>query len=423
VTLPVPTPAHRRPRRRYRITRRRLGWIGSTAALIGAVISVGGATFGSTGSASPTSQSSAAALAPVGVISAEGTEQAPILAAMHVKKTVSIDGYLFYVGTIGGRPVVDAFGGEIDESAELATYLLISHFHPRAMLFSGTAGAQAAPINVGDVVLSGFVVDKSNIHYQLGGYQTPYEGIEVHAGANADLEGSVVDGYDTPPPTPSNAKNFGYGPSTTDKHWVYVGAFAGSKKLVTVAETKPALGTTTVADATGESSAKGTVRNKIVVGVIGQAQVWTEPLPWIEAQDFLYQTDAEENEGSGFAFASASQGVPWLLIRGISDTPWHPNAYDGVIASAHAAEVAINEVEHLPAVVAKTPVAFSDLSPETNARTAGYLIASKAWFSVGPVTKVTYKSSTGKTATLSGAALSKLEQEYTYGASRIGAGG
>jgi adenosylhomocysteine nucleosidase len=342
---------------------------------------------------------------------------------MHVTRKVTLDGYVFYVGTIGGRPVVDAFGGEIDESAELATYLLISHFHPRAMLFSGTAGSQAAPINVGDVVLSGFVVDKSNIHYQLGGYQTPYEGIEVHAGAKADLAGSVVDGYDNPLPTPSDAKNFGYGPSTVNKQWVYVSAFAGSKKLVSVAEARPSLGTTTVADATGTASAKGTIRNKIVVGVVGQAQVWTEPLPWIEAQDFLYQTDAEENEGSGFAFASASQGVPWLLIRGISDTPWHPDAYDGVIASAHAAEVAINEVTHLPAVVAKTPVTFNDLSPETNARTAGYMIADKAWFSVGPVTKVTFKTSTGKTTTLSGAALSRLKQEYTYGASTIGAGG
>jgi adenosylhomocysteine nucleosidase len=317
--------------------------------------------------------------------------------------------------------VVDAFGGEIDESSELATYLLISHFHPRAMLFSGTAGAQAASINVGDVVLSGFVVDKSNVHYQLGGYQTPYVGIEVHAGAHADLAGSVINGYDNPRPTPADAKHFGYGPSTTDKHWVYVSAFAASKQLVGMAEHR-VVGTTTVADATGTKS-KGTIVNKVVVGVIGQAQVWTEPLPWLEAQDFVYQTDAEENEGSGFAFACASQGVPWMLVRGISDTPWHPDAYDGVTASRHAAKVAISVVTHLPAEVTRTPVTFGDLSPGTNARAAGYMIAKQAWFSVGPVTKVTFKGANGRTVTLSGPELARLEKEYTYGASHVGSPG
>jgi adenosylhomocysteine nucleosidase len=402
-----------RPRRQPSRLRRQAGRVGLVAAVAGALIAVGGATF----------KSSASSVAPVGIISAEGTEQAPILAAMHVTKSVTLDGYLFYVGTIGGKPVVDAFGGEIDESSELATYLLISHFHPRAMLFSGTAGAQAAPINVGDVVLSGFVVDKSNVHYRIGGYQTPYEGIEVHDGSQADVAGSVIEGYDNPRPTPSNAKGFGYGPSTEDKKWVYVGAFAGSRELVRKAQTTASIGTTTVADATGKTGAKGTVVNKTVVGVIGQAPVWTEPLGWLEAQDFLYQTDAEENEGSGFAFACATQGVPWMLVRGISDTPWHPDAYDGVIASDHAAKVAINVAEHLPPTVTKAPVTFAELSPETNARTAGYLIANQAWYSVGPVSKVTFKAVDGKTETLTGPALAKLKREYTYGASKLGGAG
>ena len=82
------------------------------------------------------------------------------------------------------------------------------------MLFTGTAGAQAPSINVGDVVLSGFVIDKSDIHYRLGGYQTPYKGIEVHARGGADLRGALVAGYDNPLPTPAGAKRFGQGPTT-----------------------------------------------------------------------------------------------------------------------------------------------------------------------------------------------------------------
>ena len=33
--------------------------------------------------------------------------------------------------------------------------------------------------------------------------------------------------------------------------------------------------------------------------------------PWLAAQNFLYQTDAEENEGTGFAFSNVQLGVPW----------------------------------------------------------------------------------------------------------------
>ncbi len=399
-------------------TRGRVWWMALTAFVVAAcLVGAGAAASGST-----SSKPSAAPLAPIGILSAEGTEQAPVLAAMHVTRSVVVDGYLFYVGTINGRPVVDAFSGEVDESAELAAYLLISHFHPRAMLFSGTAGAEAASINVGDVVVSGMVVDKSNLHYQIGGYQTPYEGVEMHLAPGDTIAGDATAGYDTPPPTPADAKTFGYGPSTPNKHWVYVTAFAAPRQLVKVGEQAPSLGTTTVAEATGQK-ATGSIKNKVVVGVIGQAPVWTEPLSWIEAQDFVYQTDAEENESTGFAFACAAQGVPWMLIRGISDTPWHPNAYEGVIASDHAAKVAIYVVDHLPSTISRQPATFADLSPETNARTAGYVVAKQAWYSIGPVTKVTYVASNGKTETLTGAALKALEKEYTYGAGKIGPAG
>src|ERR1700733_9121109 len=97
----------------------------------------------------------------------------------------------------------------------------------------------------------------------------------------------------------------------------------------------------------------------------------------------LYQTDAEENEGSGFAFANAQLGVPWMLVRGISDSVWYPNAYDGVLASDHAAVVVKYLVEHLPAKISKTPETLSELSPAANARRAGYLVGDKDYFKVG----------------------------------------
>lgn len=396
--------------------RRRIGIL--LAAGMAAAVVVPSTAFALTGSKADSHRASA--LAPIGIIDAFGPEQAPILAEMKVTGHREIDGFRFWIGTIAGKPVVDVASGEVDETAELATYILDTRFHPRATLFSGTAGAQNAQVHVGDVVVSGFAVDKSSIHYYLGGYQDGYQGEEVNLTKHSDVRGAVVTGYGNPLPTPKNAKTFGYGSSKLDKKSVFVDAYAAPLKLVQTAEkASHLLGTTTIADATGDSKRKGTITNKVVAGVIGQADVWTEPLSWIEDQNMLYPTDAEENEASGFAFANSQLGVPWLLVRGISDSVWFPNAYDGVLSSDHAAIVVKYLVEHLPASIGTAPTRLSDLSPISNAVQAGYIVAKRAYFKVKPATKVEYVNSSGKLVTLTGSALAKLQKEYTYAAGAI----
>jgi adenosylhomocysteine nucleosidase len=357
--------------------------------------------------------------APVGIVNAFGPEQAAILDEMHVTGHRTVDGYLFYIGTIAGKPVVDVAGGEANETAELSTFLLDTTFHPRATLFEGTAGAQNNEVHVGDVVLSGFVVDKSEMHYYLGGYQEPYDGEQMNTTSRSDVRGAVLDGDGQTNPTPRDAKHYGEGPSTTAKNLPYVLAYAAPRELVSLGmKASASLGTTPMSTATGDSKATGTVTNKVIAGTIGQADVWTEPLPWIKAQNMLYQTDAEENEGSGFAFANAQLGVPWLLVRGISDSVWYPNAYDGVISSDHAANVVEQIIGSLPSTVSKAPETLHALSPQANARRAGYLIAAKAYFTVSPVHKVVLAHGKG-TRTLSSARLKALAHEYTYAAGRI----
>jgi adenosylhomocysteine nucleosidase len=361
-----------------------------------------------------------AAVRPIGIVDAFGPEQAAILDQMHVAGHRVIDGYLFYTGTIAGKPVVDVAGGEANETAELSTYLLDTTFHPRATLFEGTAGAQNNEVHVGDVVLSGFVVDKSEMHYYLGGYQEPYDGEQMNTTSQSDIRGDVLDGHGETNPTPGDAKRYGEGPSTTAKNLPYVLAYAAPHELVSLGE-RASVGSTSLSDATGSSKAKGSITNKVIAGVIGQADVWTEPLSWIRAQNMLYETDAEENEGSGFAFANSQLGVPWLLVRGISDSVWYPNAYDGVISSDHAAKVVRAIVAALGATVSKAPETMTELSPQANARRAGYLIADKAYFGVSPVSKVVVPHG-ASTETITGARLRALTREYTYAAGRIAGG-
>jgi adenosylhomocysteine nucleosidase len=344
-----------------------------------------------------------------------------VLAAMHVQRSQVIDGYRFWIGTVDGVPVVDVGAGEIDETVELATYLLDTTFRPRLVLLSGTAGAQNAAVNVGDVVVGGYVVDKSSIHYEQGGYQSPYRGIEIHLTDHSDIAGAVIDGVAKPYPGPGSAPTYGSGPATSDTKWAFVTALAGSRQAMAVAQgAGPGLGSTTLATATGTPQAGGNVVSKVVSGVIGQANVWTEPLPWLAAQNFLYQTDAEENEGTGFAFSNAQLGVPWLIVRGISDTPWHPHAYDIVLGARRAAGVVRYVIGHLPTQLSRAPATIADLSPTANARLAGYLVATKAYFGVGPVTQVEYRDASGQQVTLSGSKLADLQGEYSYDASRLG---
>ena len=59
----------------------------------------------------------------------------------------------------------------------------------------------------------------------------------------------------------------------------------------------------------------------------------------------------------------------------------------GVLASKHAAEVALYVAAHLPANVGKAAATFGDLSRVSNARRAGYVVTNEAFTEIGPVTK------------------------------------
>ena len=80
-------------------------------------------------------------------------------------------------------------------------------------------------------------------------------------------------------------------------------------------------------------------------------------------------------------------------------------------------------VEHLPAKLSRAPEQLGELSPVANAVQAGYLIAQRAYYKVSRVGKVVYSAKSGKSGksvTLTGSALARLEREYTYAAGHIG---
>ncbi len=135
---------------------------------------------------------------------------------MHTYRVGGDRGYTFWIGTLDGHPVVDVGSGELDESIELATCLLAAHFHPRFHR-PGRHGRRAeCGTNVGDVVVGGYAVDKSSSHYELGGHQAPYSGVEIPLTESSDIGGAVIHGYDNAYPVPGDAATYGAGPSQND---------------------------------------------------------------------------------------------------------------------------------------------------------------------------------------------------------------
>jgi len=80
-------------------------------------------------------------------------EVKPVEAQIDGAKATTIQGLVFTSGTIGGVRVVTVRSGFGKADAAMAATLLLDHFSPSAVFFTGTAGAVDAELNPGDVVI------------------------------------------------------------------------------------------------------------------------------------------------------------------------------------------------------------------------------------------------------------------------------
>lgn len=93
----------------------------------------------------------------VGVLGIE-REIAPIEARLQGSREVPVRGYVFRVGTIDGRQVVVGRSAAGKVNVAIVATVLIGHFNPSALFFSGTAGAIDQALRPGDVVIGTAVV-------------------------------------------------------------------------------------------------------------------------------------------------------------------------------------------------------------------------------------------------------------------------
>jgi adenosylhomocysteine nucleosidase len=84
-------------------------------------------------------------------------EIAPVEARLQSPTVERIRGVVFTSGTIDGARIVTARVGVGKVNAAVAATLLLDHFLPAAVIFSGTAGAVDPDLNPGDVVVGTMV--------------------------------------------------------------------------------------------------------------------------------------------------------------------------------------------------------------------------------------------------------------------------
>jgi adenosylhomocysteine nucleosidase len=94
-------------------------------------------------------------------------EIAPIEKRLQDSREVIVRGFVFRLGTLDGRQVVVGRSGAGKVNAAIVTTLLIGHFNPSALFFSGTAGAVDPSLYPGDVVIGATVAQHDY------GLQTP----------------------------------------------------------------------------------------------------------------------------------------------------------------------------------------------------------------------------------------------------------
>ena len=88
-----------------------------------------------------------------GVLGAFGEETTLLLTHVQQQRDTVIQQIHFTLGILRGRPVVVALSGIGKVNAAIATTLMLEHFRPKEVIFTGIAGAVDPALSPGDIVI------------------------------------------------------------------------------------------------------------------------------------------------------------------------------------------------------------------------------------------------------------------------------
>lgn len=197
----------------------------------------------------------------IGLIGAMGEEVRILKKKMSGIQETEEAGCRFYSGRLGGFDAVLLQSGIGKVNAALGTTLLIDHFQPDVIINTGSAGGTDPDLDIGDVVISSAV-----IHHDV------------------------------------DATAFGYSPGQVPR---MPASFLPGRKLVEFAE---------------KAAAKASDGHRTVRGTIATGDSFMSDPKRIEKLKSVFpEMKAVEMEGAAIAQICYQFGVPFLIVRSLSD--------------------------------------------------------------------------------------------------------
>ena len=202
---------------------------------------------------------------PIGIIGAMDSELSLLLASMQQRNKEELYEITFHTGILYDRKIVLVKAGIGKVNAARCTQLLIDHYHPAAIINTGIAGGLAPELQVGDIVIA--------------------EGLVQHdfdVTAFGHVKGYLCTGEDDRVPTVFN----------TDRHI--------SDTLVRTAEAV-------------------LCKEKVHTGLIATGDQFISGCDSKAVIYDIFHASAAEMEGGAIAQVAELSGIPFAVIRAISD--------------------------------------------------------------------------------------------------------
>jgi adenosylhomocysteine nucleosidase len=215
---------------------------------------------------------------PVAILGAFEDEIILLADSINGKEVLQVEGIRFTQGILEGKKVVIAYTGIGKVNAAMSTAILISHFHPSEVIFTGIAGGLNPSLNPSDIVLGrevvqhdlNFIYDDSLVSYQ-----------------------------------PSS-------PITEIKNPVF---FSSDSVLLSLAEEAAKQVKLELYPIEGMD-----YNPKIITGIIATGDAFIASRIKKEALIKRFHADAVEMEGAAVAQVCYQYKIPFIIIRSISDS-------------------------------------------------------------------------------------------------------
>ena len=204
----------------------------------------------------------------IGIIAAENEEMKAILNLMSDIKEEKIYNLTFYIGKVHSKDVALVECGVGKVNSARVTQILIDKYNPDVMLNVGVAGGLNPELNVGDMVVSESLIQYDFDATSLGKYE----------------KGEVCD---------------------TGRY------FKADERLINIA--------------------KGVLEEEninFIVGKIATADIFVSEVDFQEYIRSEFDCECTEMEGAAMAQVCFLCNIPFVVIRGISDTPNGNNTID-----------------------------------------------------------------------------------------------